>query len=68
MEYKALGDRFYIRNSERFEDGQFRKRVQFMYSGKLMKIKFEFTGTTIDTILDSLPTARIIELWREDLL
>lgn len=28
--------------SIRFEDGEFRKRVQFMYAGKLMKIKFEF--------------------------
>lgn len=60
-EYKVVGEKFYIPNAERFEDGEFRKRVQFMYAGKLMKIKFEFTGQSIDAVLDRLPTARIIE-------
>lgn len=60
-EYKILGEKFHISNAERFEDGEFRKRVQFMYPGKLMKIRFEFTGSSIDSVLDRLPTARIIE-------
>lgn len=60
-EYKAVGEKFYIPNAERFEDGEFRKRVQFMYPGKLMKIKFEFTGPSVDAVLDRLPTAKIIE-------
>lgn len=60
-EYKTVGEKFYIPNSERFEDGEFRKRVQFMYPGKLMKIKFEFTGPSVDAVLDRLPTAKIIE-------
>ena len=64
-EYKTLGEKFYISNAERFEDGEFRKRVQFMYPGKLMKIKFEFTGPSIDAVLDRLPTARIIETCKE---
>lgn len=60
-EYKELGEKFYIPSSGRFEYGEFRKRVQFMYAGKLMKIKFEFTGSSIDAVLDKLPTSRIIE-------
>jgi predicted DNA-binding transcriptional regulator YafY len=64
-EFKALGEKFYMPNSERFEDGEFRKRVQFMYPGKLMKIKFEFTGTSIDAVLDRLPTARVVETMEE---
>lgn len=60
-EYKAIEEKFYIPSAERFEDGEFRKRVQFMYAGKLMKIKFEFTGSSIDAVLDRLPTARVIE-------
>jgi len=59
--YKIVGEKFYIPSAGRFEDGEFRKRVQFMYAGKLMKIKFEFTGSSIDAVLDKLPTARIIE-------
>ena len=59
--YKKKGNKFHIPESERFEDGEFRKRVQFMYPGKLMKIKFEFTGPSIEAVLDRLPTAKIIE-------
>ncbi|NFE81114.1 WYL domain-containing protein [Clostridium sporogenes] len=59
--YKGSRKKFYISESERFEDGQFRNRIQFMYSGKLMKIKFEFSGTSLEAILDRLPTAKVIE-------
>jgi len=60
-EYKELGEKFYIPIAGRFKDGEFRKRVQFMYAGKLMKIKFEFTGSSIDAVLDRLPTAQVVE-------
>lgn len=59
--YIAVGEKFYISSAERFEDGEFRKRVQFMYAGNLIKIKFEFTGSSIDAVLDRIPTAKIIE-------
>lgn len=32
-----------------------------MYADKLMKIKFEFTGSSIDAVLDRLPTAHVVE-------
>lgn len=59
--YKNSGNKFYISEADRFEDGEFRKRVQFMYTGKLMKIKFEFSGSSLDVILDRLPTAKVID-------
>jgi predicted DNA-binding transcriptional regulator YafY len=62
INYKAKEEKFYIAESERFEDGEFRKRVQFMYPGKLMKIKFEYWGTSIDSVLDRLPTAKVISI------
>ena len=46
---------------DRFEEGEFRKRVQFMYGGKLQKIKFWFHGDSVEAVLDRLPTAQIIE-------
>ena len=45
----------------RFEEGEFRKRVQFMFGGKLRKIRFYYKGTNIEYVLDRLPTAEIIE-------
>ncbi len=57
---KLLDEKFHIPYSSRFEEGEFRKRIQFMYGGKLQKVKFEYRGTDVDAVLDRLPTARII--------
>lgn len=57
---KVLNEGFQIPYSSRFEEGEFRKRVQFMYGGKLQKITFKYSGYDIDAILDRLPTAKII--------
>lgn len=58
---KVLEERFYIPYSNRFEEGEFRKRIQFMYGGRLRKVTFQYTGTDIDAILDRLPTAKIMD-------
>ncbi len=57
---KVLEERFRIPYSNRFEEGEFRKRIQFMYGGKLQKIKFKYSGENIEGVLDRLPTANII--------
>ena len=36
-----------------------RKRIQFMYGGELRRIRFEYTGPSIEAVLDRLPTAKI---------
>lgn len=60
-EYNRIGEKFRVPYSSRFEEGEFRKRSQFMYGGELMNIRFKFYGKDIDAILDRLPTAHIIE-------
>ena len=32
-----------------------------MYGGKLRKVKFKYSGTDIDAVLDRLPTAKILD-------
>ena len=56
----VLEEKFHIPYSSRFEEGEFRKRVQFMYGGKLQKVKFKFFGENIEAVLDRLPTAQIL--------
>lgn len=56
----VLDERFEVIYSKRFEEGEFRKRVQFMYGGRLRRIKFEYSGVDIDAILDRLPTAKVL--------
>ena len=58
--YRVLDERFRIPYKNRFEEGEFRKRIQFMYGGKLQRIKFTYSGYDIDAILDRLPTAKIL--------
>ena len=58
---KVLDERFHIPYSNRFEEGEFRKRVQFMFGGTIQKIKFKYKGLDIDSVLDRLQTAEIIE-------
>ena len=58
---KLLDEKFHIPYSSRFEEGEFRKRIQFMYGGKLKKVRFRYHGTCPDYILDRLPTAKIIK-------
>lgn len=57
-----LSEKFHIPYSSRFEDGEFRKRVQFMYGGKLQKVRFKYFGNDVDSVLDRLPTATILSV------
>lgn len=59
--YKKLGENFQIPYTSRFEEGEFRKRIQFMYAGKLMKVQFKFYGTNSEAVLDRLPTSKILQ-------
>lgn len=61
VKIEVLEDRFYIPYTKRFEEGEFRKRVQFMFGGRLNKIKFKYCGKSIEAVLDRLPTAKILE-------
>ena len=54
-------EHFKVPYNDRFQEGEFRKRIQFMYAGELMTIKFRFTGPSPQAVLDRLPTARIVD-------
>ncbi len=58
---KVLDEKYHIPYSNRFEEGEFRKRIQFMYGGKLRKVKFKYSGYSVEAILDKLPTAKILD-------
>ena len=57
--FRMTDEHFQVPYLERFQEGEFRKRVQFMYGGKLQKIRFKYTGPSIEAVLDRLPTAEI---------
>ena len=57
---KVLNEKFHIPYSSRFKEGEFRKRVQFMYGGRLQRVKFRYSGENVEAVLDRLPTAEIL--------
>lgn len=63
--FEVLDRHFDIPYKDRFEEGEFRKRIQFMYGGRLRRIKFLYKGKNVESVLDRLPTAKIIEKTEE---
>ncbi|MDO4265452.1 MAG: WYL domain-containing protein [Eubacteriales bacterium] len=59
--YKITDDNFDIPYRDRFEEGEFRKRIPFMYGGPLRKETFIYDGPDINAVLDRLPTARALK-------
>lgn len=60
LDFMVTDEHFKIPYEDRFEEGEFRKRIQFMHSGPLQKIKFYFRGPSLEAVLDRLPTAQVI--------
>ncbi len=48
-------------NIPEFDEGILRKRSLFMWPGPIRTIRFEFSGPSVQAVLDKLPTAKIIE-------
>ncbi len=58
--YKITNDTFIVADRDRFQEGIFRNKIQFMYTGELLKIEFKFWGPSLEPIFDRLPTAKCI--------
>ena len=57
--FKTRQEHFRVPYKDRFEEGEFRKRIQFMFGGKLRKVKFIYKGLSIESVEDRFPTAMI---------
>jgi len=55
-------EKYSLCKEQDFDEGLLRQRSQFMWPGKLRHIRFEFTGPSVQAILDRLPTAKIIDV------
>jgi predicted DNA-binding transcriptional regulator YafY len=62
-----LPETFDVPYAERFNESEFRKRVQFMYSGELRTVRFLFRGSP-EAVLDRLPTASVESKTEDGLL
>lgn len=53
--------RFTTDETPDFDEGLLRRRSLFMWPGKLRTIRFEYTGPSVQAVLDKLPTAKIVD-------
>ncbi len=53
---------FHIKYGERFDEGELKNRIQYMWPGQETKrtITFEFQGPSVQAVLDRLPGAEVI--------
>lgn len=53
---------FVLEKAHDFDEGELRSKIQFMFPGELRRIKFEYTGPSVQAILDKIPTAKVIDI------
>ena len=58
---ELLDEKFTVSYKDRFQEGDYKNRVQFMYGGEPQKIEFKYYGPSIEAVLDRLPMSEIIE-------
>lgn len=51
-----------VMSRPQFNEGELRRLNQFMFPGKNRRILFEFTGPSVQAVLDRLPTAKLIDV------
>ncbi len=54
-------ENFCLEREHDFDEGDLREKNQFMFPGETVKIRFEFSGLSLQAILDRLPTAKVVE-------
>lgn len=53
---------FELDRSMDFDEGALRRKIQFMFPGVCRTIRFEFSGPSLQAVLDRLPTAVVLEM------
>lgn len=63
---KVTDEHFRVPYKDRFEEGEFRKRIQFMFGGELRKVRFKYKGYSLEAVEDRFPTAKVIKTLTEE--
>lgn len=58
---EVLDKKFTVTYIERFQAGEFRKRIQFMHAGERILMKLIYKGKSPQVVLDRLPTANFFK-------
>lgn len=58
--FKQTDQKFFAPHKDKFKEGEYRKRIHFMYMGDIIHIQFKFFGDSLNAVLDRIPTAKVV--------
>lgn len=60
QDMKVLDEHFQIPYFDRFEEQKFRDSTPLMFGGDIHRLKFWYSGPSLEAVLDRIPTARVV--------
>ena len=54
-------EKYVLLKEQNIDEGMLRRKSQFMWPGPTRKIRFEFSGPSVQAILDRIPTAKVTD-------
>ena len=58
---KETGEKFSVPHKDRFKEGEYKNRTQFMFGGEPQKISFNYYGPSVEAVLDKFPMAKVVD-------
>ena len=58
---KETGEKFSVPYKDRFKEGEYKNRTQFMFGGEPQKISFNYYGPSVEAVLDKFPMAKVVD-------
>lgn len=61
QDMEVLEEHFKVSYSEKFEEQKFRDSIPLMFGGDTHRIKFWYSGPSLEAVLDRIPTAKVVK-------
>lgn len=61
QDMEVLEEHFKVSYSEKFEEQKFRDSIPLMFGGDTCRIKFWYSGPSLEAVLDRIPTAKVVK-------
>ena len=61
LKNQETGEKFSVSYKDRFKEGEYKNRTQFMFGGEPQKISFNYYGPSVEAVLDKFPMAKVVD-------
>ena len=58
---RETGEKFSVPYKDRFKEGEYKNRTQFMFGGEPQTIRFNYYGPSVEAVLDKFPMAKVVD-------